>query len=68
GLKMIQQVDLNLNKNLFVVAAILIPGIGGLTLKFGDVADPIVTITNIATALILGILTNLLVSRSKESE
>jgi uracil permease len=68
GLKMIQKVDLNLNKNLFVVAAILIPGIGGLTLKFGDVMDPIVTVTNIATALVLGILVNLLVSRSKESE
>ena len=63
GLKMIQQVDLNLNKNLFVVAAILVPGIGGLVLDFGDVL-----ITNIATALILGILANLLVSRSKESE
>ncbi len=63
GLKMIQKVDLNLNKNLFVVAAILVPGIGGLVLDFGDVL-----ITNIATALILGILVNLLVSRSKESE
>ena len=68
GLKMLQKVDLNLNKNLFIVAAILVPGIGGLTLIFGDPADPVVTITNIATALILGILVNLLVSRSKESE
>lgn len=61
GLKMIQQVDLNQNKNLFVVAVILITGIGGLTLTFGKI-----TITAIACALILGILTNVLVSKAKE--
>ena len=61
GLKMIQQVDLGQNKNLFVVAVILITGIGGLTLTFGKV-----TITAIACALILGILTNILVSKAKE--
>lgn len=61
GLKMIQQVDLGQNKNLFVVAVILITGIGGLTLTFGKV-----TITSIACALILGILTNVLVSKAKE--
>ena len=33
GLKMFQQVDLNKNKNLFTVAAILISGIGGLSLQ-----------------------------------
>ena len=60
GLKMIQKVDLNDNKNLFVVAAILIPGIGGLTLSFGAV-----TITNIACALILGILANIMLNRKK---
>ena len=53
GLKMIQKVDLNQNKNLFVVAAILIPGIGGLSVAFGDI-----TLTTIACALILGIITN----------
>ena len=61
GLKMIQKVDLGENKNLFVVAVILITGIGGLTLTFGKV-----TITAIACALILGILTNILVSAKKE--
>ena len=60
GLKMIQQVDLGENKNLFVVAVILITGIGGLTLTFGQI-----TITSIACALILGILTNLMVSGKK---
>jgi len=60
GLKMIQQVNLGENKNLFVVAVILITGIGGLTLTFGQI-----TITSIACALILGILTNILVSKAK---
>ena len=57
GLKMIQQVDLNENKNLFVVSIILITGVGGMALQFGKV-----TITAIACALILGILANVLVN------
>ena len=55
GLKMIQKVDLNDNRNLFVVAVILIAGIGGLVLKFGAV-----TLTSVACALILGMVTNVL--------
>ena len=61
GLKMVQQVDLNQNKNLFTVSVILIAGVGGLVLTFGQV-----TITSIACALILGILTNLLLKNAKE--
>ncbi len=63
GLKMIQQVDLNDNKNLFVVSVILIAGIGGLTLSFGKV-----TITSIACALLLGILTNFIVNIKNKKE
>lgn len=63
GLKMIQEVDLGDNKNLFVVAVILICGIGGLTVSFGKV-----TLTSIACALILGILTNVMVSAGKNRE
>ncbi len=58
GLKMIQKVNLEENRNLFVVSVILIAGIGGLTVNFGAV-----TITNIACALILGILTNIMLNR-----
>ena len=58
GLKMVQKVDLEDNRNLFVVSIILIAGIGGLTLNFGAI-----TITSIACALILGILTNILLSK-----
>ena len=61
GLKMLQKVDLGQNKNLFVVSVILIAGIGGMTLKIGQV-----TITEIAGALILGIITNLILSRKKD--
>ena len=59
GLKMIKNVDLEQNRNLFVVSTIFICGIGGLTLTFGQI-----TITSIACALILGILTNLLLKNA----
>ena len=61
GLKMIQKVDLEDNGNLFTVAAILIPGIGGMAMAIGQVY-----ITNIACALILGIIVNIVVSKKKE--
>ena len=62
GLKMIQKVDLNDNKNLFVVSVILIAGVGGMSVSFGKV-----TITEVACALILGILTNVML-KNKEPE
>ena len=55
---MVQKVNLDENKNLFVVSAILIAGIGGLSLTFGQV-----TITSVACALILGIIVNKLLSK-----
>ena len=58
GLKMIQAVDLEENKNLFTVSVILIAGIGGLTLNFGNF-----TITSVACALILGIVTNIVLGK-----
>ena len=61
GLKMIQKVDLDENRNLFVVAVILIAGIGGLTVSFGSV-----TLTSIACALILGIIVNSILPKDKE--
>ena len=61
GLKMIQKVDLNQNKNLFVVASILIPGIGGMAMAIGKV-----TLTSIACALILGIIVNSLLCKAKD--
>ena len=63
GLKMIKEVDLGENRNLFVVAVILISGIGGLTVNFGKV-----TLTSVACALILGIVTNAILPRDKSSK
>ncbi len=63
GLKMIQKVDLEDNRNLFTVSVILIAGIGGLVLNFGGVQ-----ITAIATALILGIITNIILSFGKKNK
>ena len=64
GLKMLQPVDLNDNRNLFVVAAILVPGIGGLTLNFTHI-----TVSSIAVGLILGIIINVIFNkRSAESK
>ncbi|MBQ1321791.1 MAG: uracil-xanthine permease [Solobacterium sp.] len=61
GLKMIQGVNLDSNRNLFVVSTILITGIGGLALTFGRV-----TITSVACALILGIIVNRVLSKEAE--
>ena len=61
GLKMIQKVDLEDNANLFTVAAILIPGIGGMAMAIGKV-----TITAIACSLIFGIIVNTILSRKKK--
>ena len=58
GLKMLQPVDLNDNRNLFTASVILIAGIGGMTMHIGSV-----TITEIACALILGVIVNLLFNR-----
>ena len=63
GLKMVQKVDLGQNRNLFVVSVILIAGIGGMTLKLGQV-----TLTSIATALILGIIANLILAPSEKKQ
>ena len=63
GLKMIQKVDLENNANLFTTSVILITGIGGMALAIGKV-----TLTTTACALILGIITNLILSKQKAAE
>ena len=71
GLKMIQKVDLGDNRNLFVVSVILIAGVGCFAMKFilpNDAGN--ITLTEVACALILGIVTNLIVNigRRKDEE
>ena len=62
GLKMLQNVDLNENANLFTASVILITGVGGLIVKIGAVE-----IRTVACALILGIVVNKLLSRKKNA-
>ena len=61
GFKMFQTVDLNKNKNLFVASVIFITGVGGMVVSFGAVE-----IRTVACALILGILTNLMLSKEAD--
>ena len=74
GLKMFKNLDLDDNKNLFVVAAILISGIGGLAIQIpyaiaetGEITNTI-QITSIATALIIGIVTNAILTKVEKSK
>ena len=64
GLRMFKEIDLNDSRNLFVVASIFITGIGGMILKFGSIQ-----ISNIACALLVGIITNVLLTpRNKKQK
>ena len=69
GLKMLREVNLNNGKNLFIIAAILISGIGGLSIQIpyaiaeNGAISKTIQITSIATALILGIATNAILNR-----
>ena len=68
GLKMIQNVDLGDNRNLFVVSVILICGGGGLAISVQVNDTQAITLTAIACALILGIITNLICSIGRKEK
>ncbi len=57
GLQMLKGVDFSKSKNIFVVAAILVGGVGGLTLQLRNVV-----ISPVACALLLGVVINLIVN------
>ena len=63
GLKMLQKVNLDKNSNLFPASIILICGVGGLRLVFGQI-----TVTSIAVALILGILANVILANGDKKK
>ena len=74
GLKMFKNLDLDNSRNLFVVSSILISGIGGLAIHIpyaiaenGAITNTI-QITSIATALIIGIITNSILTRVENSK
>ena len=62
GLRMFKDVDLNDSKNLFVVASIFIVGLG-IELASGGLVFDRVTVTSIASALVVGIVTNLMIRK-----
>jgi uracil permease len=68
GVKMLinEKVDFNETRNIFIASAILVAGIGGLTLKFGNPLAPTIQITSTAVAMILGIVLNTLLKPEKK--
>ena len=71
GLQMLKKVDLSDNRKLYVVSAILVTGIGGLTLNFGTndiTGGPLFTVTSLAVALIIGLITNAIVHSGKDKD
>ena len=71
GLNQLAKVDLNENKNLYVVSAILVCGIGGLALNFGKnviTGGPLISLTALATALIMGLITKALVKEKGDAD
>ena len=66
---MLKDVDLSDNRNLYPVAAILVLGIGGVVLNFGTnslTGNPLVQVTSLAVAMIVGILVNWITHSGKD--
>ena len=62
-----RKIDFKNTKNIFIASVILVAGIGGLTLKFGNDSFAI-EISKIAVAMILGIILNLILFEEKPNE
>ncbi len=70
GLQLLSKVDLGDNRNLYVVSAILVCGIGGLSLNFGHNAatgGALISLTSLAASLIVGIITRKITGASDEN-
>ncbi len=71
GLQMLKDVDLSDNRNLYPVAAILVIGIGGVTLNFGVnhlTGNPLIQVTSLALAMIVGIIINMITHSGKDKD
>ncbi|MCQ2772029.1 MAG: uracil permease [Bacilli bacterium] len=68
GVKMLiqEKIDFGKAKNIFIASVILVSGIGGLAIKFGNPTAPTIQITSTAVAMILGICLNLILKDKKE--
>lgn len=70
GVKMLiaNKIDMSKSKNIFIASIILVSGIGGLTLKFGNPDHPVITITSVAVSMFLGILMNAILRDKKTAK
>lgn len=71
GLQMLKDVDLGDHRNLYPVAAILVIGIGGVTLDFGKNAltgGALFQLTALALAMLVGIIVNYITHSGKDNE
>lgn len=59
------KVDFSNTKNIFVASVILVTGIGGLALRFGNPDAPIITVTSVAVSMIIGVIINLSLREKK---
>ncbi|MDE7094849.1 MAG: hypothetical protein K2O23_00010, partial [Anaeroplasmataceae bacterium] len=69
GVKMLvkERIDFGQTRNIVIASVILVAGIGGLSLGFGGVlGSNIITISATAVAMLLGIIMNLVLPKSKE--
>ena len=68
GVKMLinEKVDFTVSRNIFIAAAILVAGIGGLKIQFAIAGQPVI-VTSTAVAMILGIVLNLVLREKKEA-
>lgn len=66
GVKMLinEKVDFTVSRNIFIAAAILVAGIGGLKIQFAIAGEPVV-VTSTAVAMILGIILNIVLREKK---
>ena len=65
GVKMLitEKVDFTKSRNIFIAAAILVAGIGGLTIQIPSTS---IVITSTAVAMVLGIVLNIVLKEKKE--
>ena len=61
GLRMLRQVDLNNVRNIFIISAIFVVGIGGLTIQVS-----FIEFSPVACALVVGILVNIITHKKKK--
>lgn len=63
GLKQLQSIDFNNNKNLLIASVILVSGIGGLFIQIGNF-----NFAGVSLAMVLGVILNLILVEKKDAK